>query len=170
MSRDGLLPRSLAQDRLHPRTPVRIPIIIGAAVRWSPGSPTWTSSRRWSTSARCSRSCSVSIGVLVLRKKRPDLKPAFRVPFGKVLPIVSAVLCLYLMTNLAMETWIFFAVWLVIGVVIYFSYGQRHSRLNEKFAEAKASVNGPADNSPAERRRRRGRQGHSRANAGTKLG
>ena len=91
----------------------------------------------------------VSIGVLVLRKKRPDLKPAFRVPFGKVLPIVSAVLCLYLMTNLAVETWIFFAIWLVIGVAIYFSYGQRHSRLNEKFAEAKASVNGPGDKSAA---------------------
>jgi len=86
----------------------------------------------------------------VLRKKRPDLKPAFRVPFGKVLPIVSAILCLYLMTNLAVETWIFFAVWLVIGVVIYFSYGQRHSRLNEKFAEAKASVNGPGGKIAAE--------------------
>jgi len=46
------------------------------------------------------------------------------------------------MTNLAVETWIFFAIWLVIGMVIYFSYGQRHSRLNEKFASAKAAVNG----------------------------
>ena len=53
------------------------------------------------------------------------------------------------MTNLAVETWIFFAVWLVIGVVIYFSYGQRYSRLNERFAEARASVNGPADKSTA---------------------
>ncbi len=86
----------------------------------------------------------VSLGILVLRKKRPDLKPAFRVPFGKVLPVVSAVLCLYLMTNLAVETWIFFTVWVVIGVAIYFAYGRSHSRLNEKFAEAKASVNGPA--------------------------
>jgi APA family basic amino acid/polyamine antiporter len=84
----------------------------------------------------------VSLGILVLRKKRPDLKPSFRVPFGKVLPIVSAVLCLYLMTNLAVETWIFFAIWLVFGIVIYFSYGQRHSRLNEKFAEARSAVNG----------------------------
>ena len=79
-------------------------------------------------------------------------------PFGKVLPIASAILCLYLMTNLAVETWIFFAVWLVIGVAIYFAYGQRHSRLNEKFAEAKASVNGPADkNATTERQRSSGR-------------
>ena len=61
-----------------------------------------------------------------------------------MLPIVSAVLCLYLMTNLAVETWIFFAIWLAIGLGIYFAYGQRHSRLNEKFAGAKAAVNGPA--------------------------
>ena len=52
-------------------------------------------------------------------------------------------LCLYLMTNLAVETWIFFAIWLVIGIAIYFAYGQRHSRLNEKFAAARASVQGP---------------------------
>jgi APA family basic amino acid/polyamine antiporter len=45
------------------------------------------------------------------------------------------------------ETWIFFAIWLVIGIAIYFAYGQRHSRLNEKFAEARASVNGAATSS-----------------------
>jgi basic amino acid/polyamine antiporter, APA family len=86
----------------------------------------------------------VSLGILVLRKKRPDLKPAFRVPFGKVLPVVSALLCLYLMTNLAVETWIFFAIWLAIGLAIYFAYGQRHSRLNERFSAASTAVNGPA--------------------------
>ena len=43
----------------------------------------------------------VSLGILVLRKERPDLKPSFRVPFGKVIPILSAVLCVYLMLNLA---------------------------------------------------------------------
>ena len=91
----------------------------------------------------------VSIGVVVLRKKRPDLKRAFRVPFP-VLPIVSAVLCLWLMLNLTTLTWVRFAIWLVVGLVIYFAYGRRHSRLNEKFAEAKASVNGtpaPAESS-----------------------
>jgi len=66
-----------------------------------------------------------------------------------VLPIVSAVLCLYLMTNLAVETWIFFAFWLVLGLAIYFAYGQRHSRLNERFAEANASVNRPAGSAAA---------------------
>ena len=77
----------------------------------------------------------VSLGVLVLRKKYPDLKPDFRVPFGPVLPVLSAVLCLYLMTNLAVETWIYFAGWLIAGFLLYFAYGRRHSRLNEKFSD-----------------------------------
>ena len=73
----------------------------------------------------------VSLGILVLRRKRPDLKPAFRVPFGPVIPIVSALLCTYLMFNLAIETWLYFVVWLAAGVLIYFAYGRRHSRLND---------------------------------------
>ena len=48
------------------------------------------------------------------------------------------------MTNLAVETWIFFAIWLAIGLAIYFAYGQRHSRLNERFGDASTAVNGTA--------------------------
>jgi APA family basic amino acid/polyamine antiporter len=144
MSRDGLLPRSLSKTSTIRATPVRLQIICGAGVAVVAGLTNVDLLEEMINIGTLSAFVTVSIGVLVLRKKRPDLKPAFRVPFGKVLPIISAVLCLYLMTNLAVETWIFFAIWLVIGIVIYFSYGQRHSRLNEKFAEARASVNGPA--------------------------
>ena len=74
----------------------------------------------------------VSLGIIVLRRKRPDLTPAFRVPFGSVIPIASAALCLYLMFNLATVTWLFFAVWLIIGFGVYFAYGYRHSRLRAR--------------------------------------
>ena len=142
MSRDGLLPRSLSKTSTIRATPVRLQIICGAAVALVAGLTNVDLLEEMINIGTLSAFVMVSLGILVLRKKRPDLKPAFRVPFGKVLPIVSAVLCLYLMTNLAVETWIFFAIWLVIGIAIYFAYGQRHSRLNEKFAEAKAAVNG----------------------------
>jgi APA family basic amino acid/polyamine antiporter len=92
----------------------------------------------------------VSLGIIVLRRRRPDLKPSFRVPFGKVVPIVSALLCLYLMTNLAVETWIYFVGWLAVGLVIYFSYGQRHSRLNKRFSEAREAVSSSAVPASAE--------------------
>jgi APA family basic amino acid/polyamine antiporter len=91
----------------------------------------------------------VSLGIIVLRRKRPDLKPAFRVPFGPVIPIVSALLCTYLMLNLAVETWIYFVVWLVIGVLIYFGYGRGHSRLNERHAAQMAVMEMTEEPEPA---------------------
>jgi APA family basic amino acid/polyamine antiporter len=74
----------------------------------------------------------VSIGVVVLRRKRPDLKRAFTVPFSPVLPIVSAAICGYLMLNLSVETWLRFLVWLVIGFVIFFTYSRSRSRLAKR--------------------------------------
>jgi APA family basic amino acid/polyamine antiporter len=71
----------------------------------------------------------VSIAVPVLRRTRPDLKRAFRVPLSPVLPIAAALICLYLMLNLSLETWIRFLVWMAIGFVIYGAYGYRHSRI-----------------------------------------
>ena len=59
----------------------------------------------------------VSIGVIVLRRTRPDLPRAFRVPLMPVLPIVSALACLWLMLNLPGETWSRFVVWMVLGFV-----------------------------------------------------
>ena len=71
----------------------------------------------------------VSIAVPILRRTRPDLHRPFRVPLSPVLPILSALACLYLMGNLSIETWLRFLVWLLIGLVIYFAYGARSSRV-----------------------------------------
>jgi APA family basic amino acid/polyamine antiporter len=70
----------------------------------------------------------VSLAVPILRRTRPDLRRPFRTPLSPVLPVVSAVLCVALMANLAIETWLRFLVWLVIGFVVYFGYGVRSSR------------------------------------------
>ncbi|MDO4968868.1 MAG: amino acid permease C-terminal domain-containing protein, partial [Comamonadaceae bacterium] len=70
----------------------------------------------------------VSVGVLVLRKKNLNAG-GYRVPLGPVLPVVSAVLCVYLMMNLTILTWVRFLAWMGLGVAIYIGYGMRHSRL-----------------------------------------
>ena len=67
----------------------------------------------------------------MLRRSRPDLKRGFRVPWSPVLPILSALICVYLMLNLTVETWLRFLIWLAIGIVIYFAYSHRHSRLGK---------------------------------------
>jgi len=71
----------------------------------------------------------VSVGVLVLRRTRPDLHRAFRVPGIYVVATASVLLCGYLMLNLIAETWFRFLVWMAIGLVVYFAYGRSHSRL-----------------------------------------
>jgi APA family basic amino acid/polyamine antiporter len=71
----------------------------------------------------------VNIGVIVLRRTRPDLERGFRVPGVPVVPIVGALLCFYLMKQLTIQTWLRFVIWLLVGLVIYFLYGRRHSRL-----------------------------------------
>jgi basic amino acid/polyamine antiporter, APA family len=73
----------------------------------------------------------VSIAIIVLRKKFPDIKASFRVPFVPVFPAISALLCLYLALSLPKITWISFVIWIAVGVVVYFTYGKKHSHLNK---------------------------------------
>jgi APA family basic amino acid/polyamine antiporter len=68
----------------------------------------------------------------VLRRTRPELRRPFRVPFSPVVPVLSALACLYLMANLSIETWLRFLAWLAIGLVVYAAYGYRHSRLRTR--------------------------------------
>ena len=71
----------------------------------------------------------VNIGVIVLRRTRPELPRGFRVPWVPVVPIIGALLCVYLMRELTVETWLRFLGWLALGLLIYFAYGRRHSKL-----------------------------------------
>jgi APA family basic amino acid/polyamine antiporter len=71
----------------------------------------------------------VCVGVLVLRITQPDLKRAFRTPAVFVVAPLGARSSVFLMAGLPADTWIRLIVWMAIGVVIYFGYGIRHSRL-----------------------------------------
>jgi APA family basic amino acid/polyamine antiporter len=71
----------------------------------------------------------VSLGIIVMRRTNPDLPRPFKTPFVPVLPIMSALVNLWLMSNLGLENWLRLIGWLVIGLVLYFTYGRTHSRL-----------------------------------------
>ncbi len=129
MSRDALLPMGLA--KVHPkfRTPWLITIVVTIAVAIAAGLTPVGVLEEMVNIGTLSAFVLVSIGVIVLRKKRPDFPRAFRVPWVPVLPIAAALICCYLMLNLSVETWVRFGVWLIIGAVIYFSYSVHKSRL-----------------------------------------
>jgi APA family basic amino acid/polyamine antiporter len=73
----------------------------------------------------------VSVGVLALRHTEPERPRPFRVPLVWAVTPISTALCVFVMVGLPSEAWVRFAVWLAIGLLIYFSYGVRHSTLRK---------------------------------------
>ncbi|MFJ8695553.1 amino acid permease [Streptomyces roseolilacinus] len=71
----------------------------------------------------------VNIAVVVLRRTRPELQRSFKVPFGPLFPILGFLFCGYSMYSLDMITWVVFGLWMAAGLVFYFLYGMRRSRL-----------------------------------------
>ncbi|RBY77992.1 amino acid permease [Blastococcus sp. TF02-09] len=132
MSRDRLLPPWLAA--VHPRygTPYRITIATGLLVTVLAGLVPLGELAELVNIGTLAAFLLVSIGVIVLRRTRPDLPRAFRVPLMPVVPILSALACLYLMLNLPGDTWLRFLAWMALGFVVYAVYGRRHSRLSRE--------------------------------------
>jgi APA family basic amino acid/polyamine antiporter len=73
----------------------------------------------------------VSAGVIVLRIKRPDIKRSFKCPGVPYLPILAILFCLGLIIALPAITHIRFIVWLLLGIMVYFSYSAKHSTMNK---------------------------------------
>ncbi|MEV5490202.1 amino acid permease [Streptomyces bobili] len=129
MSRDGLLPRFFSH--VHPRfkTPHRPTILLGVLIAVLAGFTPLSELAELVNIGTLFAFVVVAIGVIVLRKSRPDLHRAFRTPWVPVLPILSVLASLWLMLNLPAETWLRFAIWMAIGFAVYFLYGRSHSRL-----------------------------------------
>jgi APA family basic amino acid/polyamine antiporter len=129
MGRDGLLPKWAARVNPVTRIPSTTTIITGVFVGlWAligDAAETYDLTNIGTLFAFML----VSIGVLVLRHKEPDRPRPFRVPFPWVVCLLSAAGCVYIMFGLPRTAWERFAAWLVIGLVLYFSYGFRNSRL-----------------------------------------
>ncbi len=136
MARDRLLPKRLAE--LHPRfgTPTLMTAITVAFVAVLAALVPLDKLAEMVSIGTLFAFTVVSLAVPILRRTKPDLKRPFRTPLSPVLPIVSAVLCVALMTNLAIDTWLRFLAWLVLGLAIYFGYGVRKSRVQRKTSAA----------------------------------
>ncbi|MFF4210269.1 amino acid permease [Streptomyces sp. NPDC001796] len=143
MSRDGLLPRFFSH--VHPRfkTPHRPTILLGVVIAVVAGFTSLSELAELVNIGTLFAFIVVAIGVVILRRTRPDLPRAFRTPFVPAVPILSVCASLWLMLNLPAETWLRFAIWLVIGFVVYFLYGRSHSRVGHAGKSAAGGVSSP---------------------------
>ncbi|MGW1742822.1 amino acid permease [Nocardia sp. NPDC001965] len=134
MSRDGLVPRRLAQTGKR-GTPVRITVIVGIVCAILAGFVEFGTLEEMVNIGTLFAFLLVSIGVVILRRTRPDLPRGFRVPLVPLVPILAVLSCLWLMVNLSVETWLRFVVWMLLGLVMYFAYGRRHALVGRSASE-----------------------------------
>ena len=132
MARDGLLPEYFS--RIHPRfrTPYVTTIWTGLVVG---GVAMFTDIGTLADLTNIGTLFAfilVCLGVCVLRRSAPERPRPFRVPLVPVVPAIGVLMCFALMLSLPVLTWVRFVVWLVIGLVIYYLYGIRHSRLRSQ--------------------------------------
>jgi APA family basic amino acid/polyamine antiporter len=134
MSEDGLLPGWFG--RVHPRfrTPYLGTLITGAFVALAAGfTPIGVLGQLVSIGTLLAFVI-VAAGILFLRKKRPDLPRPFRTPWLPWLPLFSIAINLVLMASLPWSTWERLLVWMGLGMLVYFGWGYRHSRLRARRA------------------------------------
>jgi APA family basic amino acid/polyamine antiporter len=136
MARDGLLPERMAE--VHPRfgTPAKLTIGLGALIAILAAFVPLGAIVELVNIGTLFAFVLVNIGVIVLRRTRPDMPRPYRVPFSPVFPLLGVAFAVYLMTDLPLATWIRFVVWLAIGIAIYALYGYRHSRLRRDLGPA----------------------------------
>jgi APA family basic amino acid/polyamine antiporter len=130
MSRDGLVPKTFSD--VHPkfRTPYKSNIlfflftgVFGAFIPEDIVGEMTSIGTLFAFMLVCA-------GVWILRASRPDLERAFRVPAVPVVSTLGIIVCGAMIYGLGWTNWMRLLVWLVIGLIFYFSYGKQHSRIN----------------------------------------
>ena len=129
VQRDGLLPAWIGEVSPRTRTPYRITIATAVVVAVLAAFVPLKTLAEMVSIGTLFAFVVVAVAVAVLRRTKPRMKRPFRTPAVPLLPIVSALSCVALMASLAVETWLRFLVWLVLGLAVYLGYGRRHSRL-----------------------------------------
>jgi APA family basic amino acid/polyamine antiporter len=138
MARDGLLPAAFG--KVHPKfqTPYITTILTGSVAAVVAGLFPIGLLGELVSIGTLLAFVIVCGGIIALRYQRPDLPRPFRTPFVPVVPILGILTCLAMMAALPRDTWIRLIVWMIIGLIIYFTYGKSHSRIGR--GEASGAV------------------------------
>lgn len=129
MSRDGLIPPIF--QKVNPRTsvPVANTIIVGGFVAILAAVVPLGHLVEATSIGTLFAFALVNVGVIVLRRTRPDLPRSFKAPLYPLTPILGFLFCLWVMKGLRGVTWVVFALWTLVGLAFYFGYSRRHSKL-----------------------------------------
>ena len=140
MSRDGLLPKFFSRINPNTKTPTTVIIGTGTILAIIAGFAPIGTVAEMANIGTLAAFVAVCIGVIVLRNKRPDLHRPFKTPFMPVLPILGVAGCLWLMSHLGPHTWMYFLIWMTLGLIVYFLYSMRSSVLARQSRASRISV------------------------------
>ena len=145
IGRDGLIPQRFARVDPRTHTPVFSTVVVAIAVALLAGLVPLSSLWDLVSMGTLVAFIVVSVGVIVLRRTRPDLPRAFRVPGYPVTPVLSILACVYLISGLGWSTYAWFAAWVAVVLAFYLLWGRRHSLLarTEREADAAAAARAP---------------------------
>lgn len=131
MGRDGLLPSIFAKVSPRTMTPVNNTIIVSVIVALLAGFVPLDYLIDMVSIGTLTAFIVVSIGVIILRVREPDLPRGFKVPGYPVTPVLSVLACLYILYFLHWYTWLAFGAWVAVALVFYVLWGRHHSALND---------------------------------------
>ncbi|NRQ32721.1 amino acid permease [Nonomuraea sp. NN258] len=129
MARDGLIPRALATVSRRYHTPSLVTLVIGGTTILLAEFVNVLTMQELVVIGTLFAFLFVAAGVIVMRRRMPHLERGFRVPLSPLLPALSLVATLWLMVNLRVLTWAWFALWMAFGLLVYLLYGHRNSLL-----------------------------------------
>lgn len=129
MSRDGLLPEVFSRVHEKYRTPYMSTIITAAAVALASGLLDISALVQLCNIGTFFIFITVCLGVIILRRTKPELERPFKTPFMPYVPIAGIIFSLFLCGGLSLQTWINYALWLLAGAVFYVFYSYKHSRI-----------------------------------------
>lgn len=132
IGRDGLLPKMLGKIKTRHQTPINSVRVVTVIIATLGGLVSLDQLTNLVNIGTLIAFFFMSIGVIPLRKRKdiPN-KDGFKVPLYPWLPLLSGLLCLFMLFELPAVTWMAAGIWFILGLIIYFSYGLKHSRLND---------------------------------------